>query len=154
MVTHSIAASDTGILRRLRSSCSLWFNSFRRRNFSSAMLCFLLLPASLVLTSYGADIVVVVDDYQATNLGSFEIVVLYVYRVVCLWWIRTRMRSPSCEAQTQCDRFVVVEGGCQRFSNREALYSTVSRFGPQLPSKCSLLDENHRTYRIAGSGVI
>lgn len=58
--TYSIAASDTGILRRFRSSCSLWLSSFRRRNFNSAIDCFLLLFWSFVLISYdAADILLV-----------------------------------------------------------------------------------------------
>jgi hypothetical protein len=55
--THSMEASETGILLRLRSSCSLWLSSLRRRSFNSAMLCFLLLPVSVLRISYGADMV-------------------------------------------------------------------------------------------------
>lgn len=54
--TYSIAASDTGILRRFKSSWSLWLSSVSRRSFNSAMDCFLVLPLSLVRISYGADI--------------------------------------------------------------------------------------------------
>jgi hypothetical protein len=57
---HSIAASDTGIRRRSRSSRRRWLSSVRRRSFSSAMLCFLLLPSPPVRISYGAAAIVFV----------------------------------------------------------------------------------------------
>ena len=48
VVTHSMAASDTGILRLLRSSCSRWFSSLMRRSLSAAIGAFLgLLVVSL-----------------------------------------------------------------------------------------------------------
>lgn len=55
--THSIEASETGILLLLRSSCNRWFSSVSRLSFSSAMDCFLLLPCSAPRISYGEDIV-------------------------------------------------------------------------------------------------
>lgn len=58
-LTYSVAASDTGIRRRFRSSCRRWFNSVSRRNLSSAIDCFLERPLSLVRISYGTDILVV-----------------------------------------------------------------------------------------------
>ena len=57
MGSYSVAASDTGIRLLSRSSFNLKFNSFSRRNLSSAMLCFLLLPSPPALNSYGVDII-------------------------------------------------------------------------------------------------
>ena len=55
--TYSRAASETGILLRFRSSCSLWFSSVSLLSFSSAMDCFFDFPLSFVRISYGAAMV-------------------------------------------------------------------------------------------------
>lgn len=55
VVPYSLAASDTGILLRSRSSFRRALSSFSRRNFSSAMLCFLLRPTSAIRGSYAMD---------------------------------------------------------------------------------------------------
>jgi len=54
----SIEASETGIRLRFKSSCNRWFSSVSRLSFSSAMLCFLLLPDSLFRSSYAAEDIV------------------------------------------------------------------------------------------------
>lgn len=54
---RSMAASDTGIRARFRSSFRRALSSVSLLSFSSAMLCFLLLPSPTLRASYGADIV-------------------------------------------------------------------------------------------------
>lgn len=58
----SIAASETGIRERLRSSFSLVFSSVNRLSLSSAMLCFFDLPSPTLRASYGVDIMFVGVD--------------------------------------------------------------------------------------------
>lgn len=68
--TYSMAASETGILLRFKSSCSLWLSSLSLRSLSSAMLCFLLRPLSLVRISYGADMLYMRGRERVFALGG------------------------------------------------------------------------------------